>query len=242
MIRTLLYILILTLTSLNALSLSPSQTSILKIDKDRAVIANASNLPIGSSGIVIHSFDDRHQAIIAKAILQKKEGDIGFVKLTPYDNLTQEALPTYKIPPKVGDKVIMNYLYNRALPITPNSDSYKTVTQSYSSIEWIHPDLFAARLASSFDPSPDREAFEKECKNDDIGLLFFHIDRRGYFVDCNTFKVVDTIPLPKAKDIQKPFYNRIEKIRGRVFGLFGSKNIKDYDSYYSKLLGLKNVR
>ncbi len=224
---------------LNAQALiRPVSTQIISISKDSATINGASSIPLGSTGIVIHNFDGTHQAIVAKATMVKKDGDRGIIKLSKYDNLEQDALPSYQADIKSGDTVIMNYLYNRALAITPNSETYQTVTRSYPYLEWVHPDLFAANLATSYDPSPDKEDFVKECKEDDIGLLMFAIDKKGYFVDCNSFKVVDTIPLPTASSKQIPFYNRLEKIKGRIFGLFGSKSMKDYDSYYKKLLGI----
>jgi len=37
---------------------------------------------------------------------------------------------------------------------------------------------------------------------------------------------------------EAPFYTRVKNIKAKFFGL-GSDEIKDFDSYYEKLLGLK---
>ncbi len=239
MLNRILYLLVSFTLVLNAAGLiRPLQTTIALVEGNNAVIYGASSIPLGSTGIVIHKFDAIHEAIMAKATLIKKEGDKGVIHLSKFDRLKQDALPTYRMKVKRGDTVIMNYLYNRAMAITPNGDIYRIITKSYPNIQWLHPDIFAASLASSYDPSPNREAFQNECKEDEIGLLLFAIDGKGYFVDCDSFKVLDTIPLPKASSYQTPFYNRLGAIKGRIFGIFGSGKVKDYSDYYKQLLGI----
>jgi len=218
-----------------------SQTK-LKIDSikgDIATLHASGDFSKGASGIVIKKFDDKHEAIIANAIVISNKNSTITLKLLPYDGLEQDVLPNYDISPKVGDEVILNHLYNRALIIAPNQDSYNQITRDYSNFDWVHPDLFAVKLISSLKAKPTKEQFQDECKDDSIGLIFFIIKNRAYAVDCKSFYPIGYSPVTPTKKKLTPFYSRIKDIRGKLGGLFGGDKIKDFDSYYSKLLGLK---
>lgn len=224
--------------NLYSFSFEPYQTTILKLVGNQAVVADSPNVSVGSSGIVIHNFDDVHRTIITKAVVTKKDGQYMYLKLYYYKDLNMDALPSYKIIPKVGDTVIFNYLYKRVLPIVPNKKAFDKLKQTFPNIDFIHPDLFAYELAVESNPTPKLSDFRHECANDDFGLLFFAIRDKGYFVDCTSFKVLGKINFPTEGKKQKPFYTRIKEIKPMFFGL-GSEKMKDYDEYYEKLLGLK---
>jgi hypothetical protein len=217
-------------------SLIPQTTQIVSFDKNQAIVNAPADIAIGSSGIVLRNFDANHKTIIANCKVTKKVGNQLYLTLYKYDGLRQDILPTYNIPVKVGDEVILNYQYNRALAITPDEATYKSLTTGYSTFDWVHPDIFAASLAASFDPSPSKKTFKDECNQDSIGLLLFAIKDKAYFVDCRSFAVIQSMPIQPATTTKSPFYTRIEGIKGRLFGLFGGKDIKNYDSYYTKLL------
>jgi hypothetical protein len=220
-------------------SLIPQKANIVAIDKNQVIVNSPADVAIGSSGIVLRSFDSIHKTIIASTKVVKKEGNKLYLSLQRYDGLKQEILPTYDIGVKVGDEVVLNYQYNRALAITPDAATYKTLTTGYSTFDWVHPDIFAASLASSFAPNPSRKTFKDECNQDSIGLLLFAIKDKAYFVDCRSFAVISTTPIQPSATAKSPFYTRIDGIKGRLFGLFGGKEIKNYDSYYTKLLNGK---
>ena len=215
------------------------QTEIRTINKDIVTVKNNKDVALGSTGIVLHQFDADHQTIIAKVEAISKMNDTMMLKLSQYLGVKQDALPSYNITPQVGDKVILNFLYNRALAIVPNINSYKMITRSYNNIIWTHPDIFASKLSIEYTPRPTKKEFQEICSSENIGLLFFHIDQTGYFVDCNSFVVLDKIPLPQTKNIQLPFYTRIQNIKSRFSIFGGDKGITDYNSYYKKLLGIK---
>ena len=122
------------------------------------------------------------------------------------------------------------------MAIVPNEKTYNIVTKSYENFTWIHPDIFAAKLAKSYNPTPTKDTFQKECTAQNIGLLLFVIKDKGYFVDCHSFKTLNTIPLPATSTAKLPFYSRLEAIKGRMFGLFGGKGVKNYDDFYTELL------
>jgi hypothetical protein len=215
------------------------QTQIKTVNKDIITVQNNRDVAVGSTGIVLHQFDKDHQTIIAKVEVVSKINDTMMLKLSKYLGVKQDALPSYNITPQIGDKVILNFLYNRALAIVPNINSYKMVTRSYDNIIWVHPDIFAAKLSIDYTPAPTKKEFQEICSTENIALLFFHIDKTGYFIDCNSFVTIDTIPLPTTKDIKLPFYTRINNIKSRFSAFGADKGITDYNNYYKKLLGIK---
>lgn len=218
------------------------KTTVDKISKKNIFIKNSDNFSIGSSGVVVHAFDKTHKAIVATVEVIEKKGAVAKLKYKNFNDLKQDALPNYKITPKVGDSVILNFLYKRALAITPNKETFNYVLDTYQDIEWIHPDIFASKLYIDYTPKPQKGDFKTQCNDNNFALIFFAISDRGYFVDCNSFKIIDTIKLTnirKDKEIKVPFYSRVKKVEGRIFGLMGGDGITDYSSYYKKLLGIK---
>ncbi len=212
---------------------------ILSIDKDTALLPSNPYVPIGSSGIVVRKFDDEHETIIAKAVVEEKNYKDMKIRFKTFDMLKQDALPTPKIKPRKGDTVILNYLYDRAFVIVPNEESYLEVLSKFPNISWIHPDILAAFLSKEYNPEPSKEDFQTVCNKNVSMLLFFAIDDKGYFVDCNTFKVLQEVPFDKKEGkTMVPFYSRIGDIESNIFNLSKSK-IENYENYYKKLLGIK---
>lgn len=232
--KTLLMISLLTI-SLFADIKPNKESKIVKTYQDGAVIQNI-DVPIGSSGIVVHSFDKEHATIVARAELIKPDT----IKYKVFDALKQEALPTPKILPRVGDKVILNYLYDRALIIAPNFKTYENIQKLHPDIEWLHPDLFAAELSKTKNPAPSKEDFKNFCNRYSIGLIYIALNNKGYFVDCYSFKKVgsENIVIQKG-DIKLPFYTRIKEIETGWFNFYGASEVKDYTNYYSNLLESK---
>ncbi len=211
-------------------------THIEKFNKGYAVVTAPKALPIGVSGIVLRNFDNTHEAIIANAVVVQAAGSHLALKLTPYRDLQQDVLPTYNIAPKVGDRVVLQHHYSRILPIVPDKASFDALVSRYPNLTWVHPDLYASALESSFHSKPNRENLQAECRDDSIGLLLFQINDKDYFVDCKSFHVIDTQPATPATTFLTPFYNRLGKIKGRFMGLFGGGTITDFNHYYSQLL------
>ena len=215
------------------------KTTLDKVTGNSAKVKDR-DIAVGSSGIVLHSFDGEHKTIIARAeVISKESGNLS-VSFSKFDRLVQKALPDYKIKPSKGDTLILNYLYNRILPITPNEESFKEFKEKFSSFDIVHPDIFASNLFIEKEPLPSKRDFQANCKKNDYALLFFSIDKLGYFVDCSTFKVLDTITLSSdVNPTMKPFYSRIPKIKSSLGAIIGEKDIGDYNLYYKKMLGLK---
>jgi len=140
------------LTSIFA-DIKANKESIIINSSQRTATIKDIDVPVGSSGIVIHYFDKEHSTVVARAELIKKNK----IAYRLFDTLKQENLPTPKILPKNGDKVILNYLYDRGLIIAPNYKTYKNIINNYNEIEWLHPDLFAAELSREKNPAPTKK-------------------------------------------------------------------------------------
>lgn len=211
------------------------ETRILDIDGRVGKIADNENIVIGSSGIVMHRFDNETNTIIARGVVVKKDGAYATIRFKVFDALEQKAFPLPGILPQKGDKIILNYLYNRSLIVVPNEAIFQEVTNHFKDIEWIHPDVMAAYLASERKPNPTREYFKKMCYQNSTGLIFIALEGAGYFADCVSFKVLKSLKSGHIASYQVPFFNRVGKIDTMIWDL-GSETIKSYNRHYSSLL------
>jgi hypothetical protein len=211
-------------------------TEILEINGRNAVISNSDNIVVGSSGVVTHTFKNGVSTIVARARVIKKDGDKATVRFEVYKLSTQVAFPKPGIVPAVGDKIILNYLYDRALIVAPNYKVYKEVTNHFKDIEWVHPDIVGAYLAKIFRPNPDREVFQKVCEVNSAGLIFFALNYKGYFVDCSNFQTVKEVKTGHIKKAQVPFYTRVKGIETSWIK-WSSSNISDYNAHYRSVIG-----
>jgi len=212
------------------------------VNKNRATIEDSPLIVVGSSGIVIHRFENTQELIIARATVTAKDGKSALVELKPYDALAQDTFPKLAIVPKSGDEIRLNYLYDRSLVITPNAEAYKKITEFFVKIDWIHPDIPAAYLAKKYTPNPDKKDFAQLCNINLSGLVTFNIENKGFVADCFSFKILKTFTLPNIsgeQNVTLPFYSRISgNIQTSPLHIL-SKSIKDYTAYYKQLLGLQ---
>ena len=230
-------IFLISLQSASAKSIfSEFSTEVLEINGRTAIIKNSDDIIVGSSGIVTHTFKNGISTIVARADVIKKDGDKATVRFEVYKLSTQTAFPKPGILPAVGDKIILNYLYDRALIVAPNYKVYKEVTKHFQNITWVHPDIVAAYLAKEFRPNPDREVFQKVCEVNSTGLIFFALNNHGYFVDCNNFKTVKEVKTGFIKKAQVPFYTRVKNI-DTSWIKWSSSYITDYNTHYRSVIG-----
>lgn len=191
------------------------------------------------SGIVVKDIDSEHSTIIAKVIALDSNASASTLAVLPYDELIQESLPTAIIKPKVGNRVVMNHMYDRGVIIAPNYPTYQNVKNRYSDITWYHPDLLSVELAKQSNPAPKKEDFYNFCKEYTLGVLFFALKDRGVFVDCLSFKVIEEVDGLTQEETQMnlPFYSRISSdIESSFFNPFATKSIQNFNSYYTNLL------
>lgn len=211
------------------------ETRILNIEGREGKIVDSEDIVIGSSGIVMHRFDNETNTIIARGVVVKKDGINATIRFKVFDALEQKAFPLPGILPQKGDTIILNYLYDRSLIVAPNETIYKEVSRHFSNISWIHPDITAGYLASIHKPNPTRKHFKKMCHQNSTGLIFVALEGNGYFADCESFKILKTLNSGHIASYQLPFYNRLGKIE-TYFWDISSSDIKSYDAHYSSLL------
>ncbi len=187
---------------------------------------------VGSSGIVVHRFDEEHSTIVARAILTDKDR----IKFEVFDALAQPNLPKPKILPQKGDEVIIPYLYDRGVIIAPNYETYKKIEERFYDTRWLHPDLFAVELSKARHKTPNREDFKNFCNKYAAAKVVIALRDEAAVVDCYSFKKVDKFPIKiESNNTKFPFYMRIKEIEGGIFSLF-SNDEEDYFNYYKKLL------
>ncbi|MDD4505655.1 MAG: plasminogen-binding N-terminal domain-containing protein [Sulfurospirillaceae bacterium] len=216
------------------------KTKILEANEQSAIIADSPAFVVGSSGIVIHKFDDKTTTIIARVDVVSKNGDKATIRFEKFEMLSQGAFPDTGVKPTVGDEVTINYLYSRSLIITPNRDTYNEITKKYNDMTWVHPDIVAGYLTKIYRPNPDKAIFQQACYQNAASLIFFAIKDNGYFVDCHNFNVIHSAKITDTGEVELPFYSRIKNIDSSWFN-WSSGEIADYNNYYAYILGQTNT-
>ena len=215
--------------------LKPSYNLILSTNESNATILDNDSFIVGSSGVVMHKLNDGSKAIIARAVVTQKKDGYANLRFEVFNELQQSALPRPTILPQAGDEVILNYMYNRSLIITPNKEIYDQIIKSFSHITFIHPDIVAAYLSYEYKPNPSKADFRKMCALNATGLILIALDGEALFADCGSFEILQSFKTGEISYYEVPFYTRIKDIKS-PFWKFGAK-IKNYDKYYNKLLG-----
>ncbi|MBD3809965.1 MAG: plasminogen-binding N-terminal domain-containing protein [Sulfuricurvum sp.] len=232
-----------TLLAWGVLNASSITAPLLDVQNSRATII-AENLREGMSGVIVRKFDAAHSTIIANARVEKLNSANGraILKLSKYDGLRQNSLPSGNWSVQPSDVAVLASDYERALLIAPNDETYDTVTKSISGIEWIHPDNYATYLSYEGHPTPLKEDFSRYCTANSIGLLYIHSADTLFTLDCKSFALLQTAPLlKKEKQSSTPFYSRIPTIRAAWWGE-GSSRLESYEPYYLQLIALNNSK
>ncbi len=234
---------LLSLITCGVLNASSITTPLLDVDHDRASIV-AENLRVGMSGFIVRKFDAIHSTIIANARVEdtNPSNNRAIIRISPYDGLRQNSLPSGSWVPQATDTAVMGYDYERALLIAPTDDAYYTVTKSMPNIEWVHPDLYATYLSNEGHPTPLVKDFHDYCTANSIGLLYIQSAQTLFTLDCKSFTVLQTAPSLSSSDkAQTPFYTRIPTIRAAWWGE-GSSRLSAYEPYFLEQIALKNSK
>lgn len=208
---------------------------IQKVDSDgTALIKDSEYIQIGSSGVVLHKFGV-DESIIARASVIEKNGNSAKVRFEVFDMLAQRAFPLPGVVPEQGDIILLNYLYDRSLIVVPNKEIYEEVVKAFPKMTFIHPDIVGAYLSYEYKPNPSRNDFRKMCAQSAAGVIFFGLDGKGVFADCQSFKILKEYKTGEVSYYQLPFYTRVADI-DTVFWKLNGEHINNYDAYYNKLL------
>lgn len=207
------------------------ESSIAKIDDEFVFVEDAPAVVVGASGVVIKQIKNA-TSIISRASVVGREGGFLKLKLKEFTMLEQKALPTLDVKVEVYDKVLLNFLYDRALLIAPDEASYKQVQQALSEVYFMHPDILGAYMVREFKLSPKRKDFALFCSNNALGIVGFVLKDKVKFVDCQDFTPLFEQPLNlSVAKPQTPFYSNITAYRKNVFNV-SERRIKDYYDYY----------
>jgi hypothetical protein len=182
------------------------------------VIKTDQKLQVGASGIVWQNVSEGISSIVARAIVSKKVEGGYEVAYRLFDDLSQDALPYPSLEPKSGDRVILNHLYDRIIPIVGSIDALKVAQKKYDNLEFLNPELFAVFLMKENATVPNKTDFKNFCKKSNAGLIYFGLDDGGRFVDCHSFVTIakDRV-MYGVQNPQEPFYSRIRKVEKNTF-------------------------
>ena len=230
----------------NNFSVKPMGTKIENIDDNKSTI-NIGNLIIGQTGIVVHIYDNDKRLIVSNAKVISSNSNSSIVEFFKFDDLKQDALPTTKRMVEKGDVLVLNYMYNSSLLITPTQDTFQAVRNNFKLNNFIHSDIFAAKLKINNKPFPTKEDFQEFAIEQNLGTIFFVLNNKVYILDTKTFTILDSYSVSYENSESKmPFYTRVEEIESSILDFsfsdllfFNDKKELSYDEYYEEILGLK---
>jgi hypothetical protein len=210
-------------------------------EKNDTVTVNIERIDIGMSGFIVHKIAPNHTSILKNVtvVAFDKDTQMATLKMTPYNNLRNNSLPSGKWKVAVGDDVELAFGYSRALLITPSEEIYHRISKAVN-VQWIHPDLFATILSFRGHPTPLKEDFDAMSISTSVGLLYIYLEQNLYTIDIRSFKILGITDAPLTQDsVKLPFYSRVENIDANWFGE-GSSELESYEPYYYELLDRYN--
>jgi len=211
---------------------------ILSVDSENSqATIKLERVDVGVSGFIVHSISENHTSILKNVhvIAYDNESKIATLKMSEFNALRNNALPTGKWKVQVGDSVELAFGYSRALLVSPSEEIYHQITKSVK-IQWVHADIFATVLSYRGHPTPLKEDFEAMSIAGSVGLLFIYLDKKLYTVDIKSFVILNISEAPLVQDTTKlPFYSRIDTIEANWWGE-GSDELEDYEPHYYELL------
>lgn len=222
-------------------SIKPIGTKVENIQNNRTTI-DQGNLIVGQTGIVVHIYDNDKRQIVANAKVISSTNNSSVVEFFEFADLKQDALPTSIRKAEKGDVLVLNYMYNSSLLIAPTLDSFQTVRENFKLNNFLHSDIFAAKLKVDNNPYPTKEDIQQFAIQQNLGTIFFVLDNKIFIVDTKTFAVLQTYAYAyESNEKQKPFYTRVEEIEESIFdfSFFSDKKSLSYDDYYKRILGIK---
>jgi hypothetical protein len=233
-----------TTTSDKEFSIKPLGIKIDNIANNKSTI-NVGNLIVGQTGVVVHIFDNDKKLIVSNAKVISSNSNSSVVEFFKFEDLKQNAVPTSKREVVNNDMLILNYMYNSSLLITPTLDAFQTVRDNFKLNNFVHSDIFAARLKVDHNPYPTKEDIQNFAIEQNLGTIFMVIENRVYVIDTKTFTILANYSVSYEKNgSTMPFYTRIENIEETIFSwsyfdFFSGKGSMSYNDYYKRILGIK---
>jgi len=221
----------------NKLAKLDYQTAYARVKKisEDTITVNKGDLRPGQSAVIEHIYDQDKSMIVASAYVVDSNETSSTMKIMPFLDIKQNAIPTANRGVEDGDIAIINYLYNASLIIAPSQDAFKQTRDKYPDINFIHSDVFGARLKIDEEPLPSKQTIQEFAMTQNLGTVFFILGSQLYIVDSRTFTILDqeTITYNFTEDEKMPFYTRVENIEKSVISSLlniseWSKLIKDF--------------
>jgi len=236
-----IFLSILMVLSLNAGLL---KSPIIMVDNENEVATlKVDKIDVGMSGFVVHAISKNHSSILKNAVVASYNAStkIATLKLSEYNGLKNNSLPTGKWSVVPGDIAVFAFGYSRALLIAPSEEIYYRISKSVN-LEWIHPDMFATILSFNGHPTPQKSDFSAMSIATSVGLVFVYLDEKVYMLDIKTFKIFSITDAPfKQNSTKLPFYSRVNEIESNWWGA-GSSEMDEYAPHYYELLVEYNKR
>ena len=174
--KKIIFLFILTFIELYALNLSKSYATIIAINGENVTLSHPMLYP-NMSGIVLRNTPNGDFALLYLKI----NGIDG--KIIDRDPLGGNPLATLKTIPRVGDRVIGAFLYDKALIIAANREQERQIKNRYP-IKAIDSQLFQSYLANS-GKSANAQSYKAFAKLVGVGLIFI--------VEGNSIQIYDPI-------------------------------------------------
>jgi hypothetical protein len=198
------------------------ETTIKSIDKNGNIQLSTS-VPVGMSGIVVHSYGNGLSAITHSLTTQQNS----LVKVQPYTAILHENIPTVKTDVKVNDRVILGAFYDNAMLIAPDARTYATITKNFKKT-WIHPDAYALEFMGQGESAISTKSLEKFAQANQIGLVLIVDQNKILILDPISQLFLGELPLNiKAEKTVNPFFSRFEQVDVSTFG-FSKVQLVDY--------------
>jgi hypothetical protein len=232
-------------TSNKEFSIKPIGLKVTNIENNKSTI-DVGNLIIGQTGIVVHIFNNDKKLIVSNAKVVSSNDNSSVVEFFEFNDLKQDAIPTSNRQVATNDILILNYMYNSSLLIAPTFDSFQNVRNSFKLNNFVHSDIFAAKLKVDNVPYPTKEDIQKFAIEQNLGTIFMVIENKVFILDSKTFAILESyaINYENSAEIKMPFYTRVEDIEDSIFHFSffdfysGKKNLT-YNDYYKMILGIK---
>ena len=233
-----------TTTTNKEFSIKPMGLKITNIENNKSVIPMG-NLIIGQTGIIIHIFDNDKRLIVSNAKVISSDSNSSVVEFCGFNDLKQDAIPTSNRVVANNDILILNYMYNSSLLITPTLDAFQNVRDNFKLNNFVHSDIFAAKLKVDHIPYPTKQDIQKFAIEQNLGTIFMVIENKVFIIDTKTFTILASyaVNYENNAEVKMPFYTRVEEIEDTIFNwsffdFFSGKKNLSYNDYYKRILGI----
>jgi len=94
-------------------------------------------------------------------------------------------------------------MYNSSLAITPTYNAFQGLKDNFRASNFLHPDVFAAKLKVTNNPYPTKEDIQQFAIEQNLGTIFFVLEGKVYVLDTKTFTVLAQYPYSYEVKIHK---------------------------------------